>query len=128
MSPISNAKDTLLSANPGTLPNVSGAMRGWFQPLTFTSIVKSVVNHQLVEVETEVAGFGVRVPFSPQQFKLVPEGQRAWKWEAVYTLPSLILNPDDKMVFGGTTYRVMSKQDFKEYGYVLYSIAQDYTP
>lgn len=125
---ISNASDRSLSSNPGTLPNVSEALFSYFQRLTFTAIVKTIVNFQVLETKIGTSFMGVRQPFTPQQLSLKPEGQRAWKWETIHATPELILSPDDVISFDGNPYRVMRKSDFKEYGYVLYEICQDYTP
>lgn len=125
--PIQNGKDISLSANPGTLPNVQDAMLDWFQSLTFTSIVKTVVNFNLVETRTSTTFQGVKQPFTAQQLVLKPEGQRNWKWFTVHAFPSLILAPDEVITFDdGVSYRVKEKLDYKEYGYVEYHLIQDY--
>jgi hypothetical protein len=111
----------------GSLPNMASAMMDYFVPLTFIKIEKRIENHIAKEIPTEVSFYGVRQPLTPQELFLKPEGQRAWKWEQIFTLPSVILAVDDKITFEGTPYRVMKKADFKEYGYVQYEIAQDYT-
>lgn len=121
-----NAKNVPLSANPGTLPNVAEALFSWFQPLFFTYMDKKTVNFQLVETPTIFNFQGVRQPFSPQQLKMKPEGQRQWKWETVHAYPTLVLAPDDIITFANVNYRVMEKLDWKEYGYVEYHIVQDF--
>jgi hypothetical protein len=126
VGPIHNASDTLLTANPGTLPNVQEAMASWFQTLTFTKIVKTVVNFNAVEVRTNFAFQGVRQPFTSQQLMMKPEGQRKWKWEMIHAYPDLVLQPDEIIIFNGLNYRVMQKYDYTEYGYVQYDIVQDY--
>jgi hypothetical protein len=123
---IKNGKDYPLSSNPGTLPDMQGAMLSWFQRLTFTKVVKTVVNHEVEEETTTFEFTGVRQPMSPQQLEMKPEGQRAWKWEMIHAFPDLILKPDEIIVFESVPYRVMKKSDFKEYGYILYEIVEDY--
>lgn len=123
-----NAKDTLLTDNPGTLPNMQQTLLNWFQVVTFTLISKSIVDHLLVESETPSSFLGVRQPMKPQMVAMKPEGQRSWKWETIHAHPDLVLKTDDVMVFFGIRYRVMEKLDWKEYGYVEYHIVQDYTP
>lgn len=124
--PISNACDRLLTDNPGTLPNMQGAMLNYFQKLTFTMIKKSVVDFNLVEAKVSSSFMGVRQPLNAQQLSMKPEGQRSWKWEMIHCFPDLILSTDDIIYFDHLPYRVMNKWDFKEYGYVLYEIVQDY--
>jgi hypothetical protein len=124
--PIKNASSVLLTQNPGTLPSVQDAMLDWFQNLTFTRIVKTTINFNVVETPTSYSFQGVRQPFTAQQLVMKPEGQRQWKWETIHAFPNLVLNPDEIIGFAGQNYRVMRKSDFSEYGYVLYEIVQDY--
>ncbi len=124
---IQNASDTPLDENPGTLPNMQSALLSYFQPLTFTQIVKTVENFNLVETLTDFSFLGVRQPFTAQQLVQKPEGQRAWKWETVHSLPNLSLLPDDIIIFKSVSYRVMQKFDWTEYGYIEYHIVENYT-
>lgn len=128
LGPIHSASSVPLRPGPGSVPNVTESLTDWFQQLTFTRIVKSIVNFQEAEVPTQTVFYGVRVPFSPQQLMMKPIGQREWHWEAVYAYPTLQLKPDDQIIFNGITYRVMGKTDYKEYGYLIYEIKEDYTP
>lgn len=124
---IQNGKDTLLTANPGTLPNMQNAIADWFQTMTFQKVVKTTVNFVLVEALTTFSAMGVRQPFTPQQLLMKPIGQRQWKWETLHCYPDLILDPDEIVLFLGTKYRVMQKLDWKEYGYLEYHLVEDYT-
>lgn len=125
--PISNAKDTLLNQNSGTLPNMSDALLDWFQKMTFTRIVKNIVNFQVVETPTNTDFQGVWQPSSPQALLMKSEGQRQWKWFTVHADPSLHLDPDEIITYLGTQYRVMNKLDYTEYAYIEYELIQDYT-
>lgn len=125
---IGQGKNVPLNANPGGLPNVSEALLDYFRQLTFTTIVKTVSNNQLLETPTSVVFMGTRQPLSPAKVAMKPEGQRTWRFEQIHAFPSLQLSPDDQITFGTTLYRVMAKLDYKEYGYVEYHITQDYTP
>lgn len=121
-----NAKDTLLGSNPGTLPDVSDALLGWFQKMRFVKIAKSVVNFKVVELATPFETMGVRQPFTAQQLMMKPEGQRKWLWQTMHALPDTVLRPDDVIVFGDIPYRVMEKLNWTEYGFVEYHIVQAY--
>lgn len=125
---ITNAKNRLLSANPGTLPNMSDTLSSWFQRMTFTVVNKTMIDYQLVESEVQVSAMGVRQPFTARQLMMKPEGQRSWRWETVHAEPGLVLKTDDVVVFNAIRYRVMQILDWKEYGYVEYHICQDYKP
>ena len=122
---IINGKDKTLSQT-NNLPNMSETIKNWFQNLTFKKIVKSIVNYQAVETETIISTKGVRQPFSPQQLKVKPEGQRAWKWETLHCLADVALVPDEIVEFNSIRYRVIEKKDYTEYGYIEYEIVQDF--
>lgn len=125
--PIQNAKNVLVSQNPGTLPNMSDAILNWFQAMTFTTIVKTVVNFVVVETPTNVTFQGVWQPFTTQQLVMKPIGQRDWKWFTVHAQISLALSPDDVITYQGTQYRVVEKLDYSSYGYFEYHLVQDFT-
>lgn len=125
---IKNGKDTLLNQSTGTLPDLSGAMRDWFQKMTFAVITKTIVNFRAVEVEVRTAFQGVMQPASPEQIQLKPEGQRAWIWHTLHAETSLILEIDGKVIYLGLEYRVMSKSDFSKYGYVQYDLVEGFQP
>ena len=124
--PIKNGSNTLLNNNPGTLPDVSGAMKNWFQKMTFIRIVKSIVNFRVKEVETEIVFQGVMQPFTKQQLQMKPEGQRSWKWYSLHAETELVLDNDEKVLYLGDDYRVMNKGDYRQYGYVDYELVKDY--
>jgi hypothetical protein len=110
-----------------SLPQMGEVLLEWFQPMSFTTIVKSVVNFNLVEVETAVTTMGVRQPAGAQVVAMYPRGQRTWKYETIHSLPfTPTLSPDDVIVFNGTRYRVLGKVDYTEYGYIEHHITQDF--
>jgi len=125
--PIQNGKDKLLGGGFGRVPNVSGAMTSWFQAMTFIQVVKTVVNFKVVESKTEINFMGVWQPASAQSIAMKPEGQRAWKWFTVHAEPTVELGPDEVITYQGTQYRVKSKMDYTEYGYVQYELIEDFT-
>ena len=121
---ITNAKDKGL--NFSGLPQVGGVLPGWFQPLEFEIVTKTLVNYEVQEIIIEISTQGVRQPMMAQKIAIKPEGQRAWKWETLHCLPDVPLKVDDEVIFGGKTYRVMNKWDWTEYGYCEYEICQGY--
>lgn len=124
---IQNGKNTPLNANSGTVPNVSGAMLDWFQPMIFETVVKTVEGFQVVEDGTEISFQGVWQPFTDRQLQMKPEGQRSWSWFWVHADPSLILKNDEVIKYLGVQYRVMAQKDYRLYGYVEYHLVQDFT-
>lgn len=125
--PILNAKDIPLNQNAGTMPDVSGALFDWFQPMTFGVVVKTTQNFQVIETKTDVSFMGVWQPLTDRQLALKPEGQRSWKWFMLHAQPTLVLDTDSVVTYLGVQYRVMSQKDYKLDGYIEYHLVNDYT-
>lgn len=124
--PIANAKDVPLNQRAGTVPDVSGALTDWFQPMVFTRILKTPVAFQAVETPTNVNFRGVIQPLNGRKLEMKPEGQRAWTWSMLHSDPSLKLDVDEVVTYLGVQTRVMSQKDYSIYGYMLYEIVQDW--
>lgn len=126
--PIFNAADITLDKNPGTLPNLSGALMQMFQQITFGLVTKTIVNFNLVETTTPISFFGLWQPVSPYRTLMMnKDGQRKWAYFEVFALPTLELTPDSIVLREGIQYRVMSKTNWTQYGYVSYILILDYT-
>lgn len=124
---ITNAKDRPLGANTGGLPDMGDALFNYLQPMTFTRIVKTIVNYEVVETPTDFDTQGVWQPFSPQMLMMKPEGQRKWSWFMLHVLPGLNLEDDEVVTYLGVQYRVKSKLEYQLYGYQQYELVDDYT-
>jgi hypothetical protein len=126
--PIFNANSVPLNQNSGTMPDVSGALQNWFQPMQFTQVAK-VVNSvfQLSETPTTYAFMGVWQPAQPSNLEIKLQGQRKWKWFTVHASPGIPLSPDDVVNYLGVQYRVMSMNDYTLNGYIEYRLINDYT-
>lgn len=131
VQPLQNGKDTLLNEKPGTVPDVRGGILGYFRPLVLARVEKRVVNLELVEVLTEFETSGFLQP-KTRNLSMKPEGQRLWNVKTLYTLPVVVLEPDEIVTVvnlraGNTSYRVLGKRDWSESGYVEYDLTEDYT-
>lgn len=124
---ISNGKDRPLNTDAGTMPDVSGALMDWFQPMVFAIVTKTVSGFQAVETKTDINFQGVLQPMSGRQLMMKPEGQRKWNWFQLHAEPGLTLTPDDVVFYLGVQYRVMSQKDYRLNGYVEYTLVNDYT-
>lgn len=124
--PVSNANTVKLDEQPGTLPNLQGGVLNYFRQLTFTTIKKTVVNFQLVEVPVSFNFMGMVQPMGAQKLMMKPEGQRHWVWNTIHAFPSLELTTDEIITISCVNYRVMQKFDYSTYGYVEYHVVQDY--
>lgn len=127
MATIANGANVPLFAKSGSVPDVSGAMQDYFQPMTFEPVAKSVSGFQAVEVGSPVTFRGCLQPFTDRQLLLKPEGQRAWTWFTLFADPVLTLEVDDVVIWNSKQTRVMSRKDFGLYGYVEYTACQDWT-
>jgi hypothetical protein len=124
---IYNAKDRPLNALSGTVPNVSGALRDYFQAMTFGLVSKDVVGGDVVETKSDVTFQGVIQPLSGQRLLMKPEGQRKWTWWLLHSDITLDLGIDEVVTYLGTQYRVMAKKNFDLYGYREWELINDYT-
>lgn len=108
------------------LPNLSGPVKAYMQPITFDLIHKELVDYVMQETRTTITTRGVRQPVEPQRLQITEEGQRAWKYENLHLLPTVKISIDDIVIFKDVQYRVVEKYDCTEYGYVEYMIAQTF--
>jgi hypothetical protein len=124
---IANGANRPINFQTGTVPDVSGALKDYYQPLIFEQLTKTVSGFQVVETTTPIQFRGLIQPFTSRQLMLRPEGERAWTWFTLFSDPVLTLQVDDVVVWNGKQTRVMSRTDFSLYGYVTYSLVQDWT-
>lgn len=124
---IINGANVPLNQRAGTVPDVSGALKDWFQPMVFEQVAKTVSGFQLVENGTPTNFWGVIQPFTNRELLLKPEGQRAWTWLMLHAEPGLALEVDEVVSYLGVQTRVMAKKDYTLYGYVQYELVQDWT-
>lgn len=114
-------------ADANDLPDVSAAAATFFQPMKVQVLVKSQVGGYTQEIPSPqfVETLGVRQPFSPEQLQQKPEGERSWIWSKLHVVPGLSLKTDDLIYIRGVKYRVMSRSDYAEYGYLEYDLVED---
>lgn len=124
---IQNGANVPLTFQQGTVPNMSEALQDWFQTMTFTQIVKTVVGFEVVETPVSTTFRGVLQPYTGKQMALLPEGQRGWNWMTLHSEPVLKLQIDDVVNWLGRQVRVMSRKDYSLYAYVEYTLVVDWT-
>lgn len=122
-APLVNAKN---NRSMNDLPDVSEGIVDLMQPLVFTVIAKDTIEGVVQEREFKQRTMAMIAPLTAQQLKILPEGQRAWRWQSIYALPGLELKPDDRIIYKGINYRVMSKEDWQAYGYIHYQVCEDF--
>lgn len=127
MKTLANGANNPLFFRQGTVPDVSGALQDYYQAMVFEPVVKTVIGFQAQEVPNPINFRGVVQPLTERQLLLKPEGQRAWTWMLLFSDPVLTLQVDDVVVWNGKPTRIMGREDFALYGYVKYSMVQDWT-
>ncbi len=105
-------------------PNMRSTLMGYFRDLHLTKVVKRLVagGVRTEEVEEPFVAQGVWQPFTAEQLKLKPEGERSWRWVMIHSTTDLVLLTDDVIVRDGVKHRVMGKLDFSDQGFVEYHV------
>lgn len=117
-------KHRILTSN---LPNMSKTLSGWESPLTLVKITQNVVKGDVVQNENEINFLGVWQPLRDDQLQFKPEGQRSWSWYWIHAKAgTLNLKTQDKIIFQGKRYKVMSVKDYSLNGYIEYEVILDY--
>jgi len=124
---IVNANRLSVDECTGGGPNVRSTIYGMFHRISLAKVTKSIVDFEVKEVVCPLETLGVIQPLSEQELKMKPEGQRAWTWKQIHATPDLVLIPDEIIQYRGEQYRIESKKDFKEYGYVRYHCVKNYS-
>lgn len=109
------------------MPNMANTLTGWEVPLTLIKITQSVIEGDAVKTETPINFLGVWQPLRDEQLQFKPEGQRSWSWYWIHAKSgTLDLTTQDKIIFRGERYKVMSVKDYSLNGFVEYEVIRDY--
>lgn len=122
---IVNGKDKKLSDTSTALPDLSGGVNYFLQKIKIGYVQKRQVNGYTQEVIV-YNDYQATKQVKNMDLEILKEGERDWKWYTLHATPELVLNSDDVIVIDQVRYRVMSSLDFKEYGYVEYTVIEDY--
>lgn len=125
---IFNANSRTLDQITPNLPNMGATLTEWLQTITFTVVKKTTENFQVIETVKSIVFEGIVENVQPQNLDIRQEGQRKWRYISVWSTIDLELNPDDKFDYQRVKYRVMSKNDWSNYGYIQYECVEDYQP
>lgn len=111
-----------------SIPNVSGALRGWTKKRTVKIIEKTVVNF-MTTYRAEIIRLDIFVaPLQPEKIRRKPEEQRAWKWfDILIRDGGRQLKIDDRIEVGGIVYKIDSVQPWDDGGYRRYEATENYT-
>lgn len=108
-----------------SFPDMSQEHGDWAEPVSFTVVTKSVVDHEVSEaLATPVVFEGIFYQFTAREINFKIEGQRSWKWWHLVT--SQDLDMDTIVAMDGVNYRVWQKKDWSRAGYYEYELAESY--
>lgn len=125
--PITLARDVDLDDSCQQSPEVSAALLGMLQPLVVKVFDSRIKSGEETTTYQELQTYGNLQPFRPRELELLPEGERAWKWHALYSDRSLSLKESDEIEIKGKGYRVMKDADWSAYGYHRYDVVEGYS-
>lgn len=120
--------NTTLSNTTG-LPNMAQTIQGWFQPVEFEVITRSLADDGdgvdwVSETVTLIKTQGVVRPPSDKDLKILPEGTWAWEWLQIHCLPDVKLETNQYVEYENKRYKVMAKKDWSKYGYIRYTLLE----
>lgn len=126
-----NAKDRPLNQTATAVPDVSGGILNYFKPLVLIQITTEVVRFQASPTPKRIWSQGMVQAFSGRQLALKPEGERAWLWNTLFTLPGIPLKAGDEVEIPATpsprNFRVMRVTGDADYGFLQYEVVENYT-
>lgn len=115
------------NANLTNMPNMANTLSGWEAPLSLIKVTQSIVDGDAVKTEETINFQGVWQPLRDDQLQFKPEGQRSWSWYLIHAKAgTLNLKTQDKIIFLGKRYKVMSVKDYSLNGFIEYQIILDY--
>lgn len=111
-----------------SIPNVSGAFRGWTKRREVWIVTKTVENF-ITRQRAEILTMDIMVsPLKPEEVRRLPEDQRAWKWFNILTKSSnRPLEIDSQIKVGDVFYLIDSIQNWNEAGYRRYKATENVT-
>lgn len=102
------------------VPYLAGALRGWTTATTVRLITKTVVNHKIVQTQTDTVLNINRQPVPSANVDEKPEEQRTWKWWAIIVQEGPLLKTDDQIIIGGLRFLIKKASDWSESGFQKY--------
>lgn len=92
-----------------------------------TLMQKTVVDHQMVEVQTSLNVDINYQPMPPAQVNRKPEEQRTWRWwTLIIKGQAPILKTDDVVVIGAYAFRIQNARDWSTSGASIYEAIQSF--
>lgn len=109
------------------LPDVGMVVETFLQRLRIGIVQKTTIAGRTQEVPVWRSVMGSCQPMS-ENLAVRKEGERSWRWYVFHFEPDVCLETDDVIIFQGTKYRIMEKENWGQYGFIRYNAVEDYTP
>ncbi len=111
------------------VPYLGNALKGWVKSTDIKIITQSVVDHETVEVETDVTYQANLQPMPAAKVNRKPEEQRTWKWWSVIIKDRTVLLSTDDIIQNdsGQKFRIGQANDWRSSGFTKYEAVEDYT-
>ena len=122
---ITNGKDANFGLASSALPDVSGGVMSFLQPVSIGVVQKQQIDGYTEEIIKYTSTFACRQPM-PEAMAVRKDGERSWKWSIIHITPELALLTDDVFLLYGVRYRIMQINDWTEYGYKEMHVIADY--
>jgi hypothetical protein len=106
-------------------PNVKDVVKSWSVQMSAQFVKKTIKDRVLTETRQNIKFRGVPLqPLRSQELRLRSEGERAWRYFALYC--DFNFNIDDIIIMNKTPYRITKKDDWSCCGYCKYELTEDY--
>ncbi len=110
------------------MPQMATTLDGWMNPITLVRIRQTLVDSVPQDNRTTITFQGVIQPLKPEEIALKPEGQRSWKWLQIHVVSgSNDLANNDRIEYGGDTFKLMGNKDYSLNGYIEYHAVKDFS-
>ena len=121
---ITCGKNTKLSES-SVLPDVSAGIAQTLQNLRVGVIRSTQVDGKTQIIPIYRMAMAAIQPM-PEKLAIAKEGERSWKWSTIYAQPDLDLTTGDLVVIKGITYKIMSEENWAQYGFLKYDCIENY--
>lgn len=114
------------------LPRPQLGINMWSQGATAVAITQIVDEWGNVNENRYTFSFsGVIQPLKPEDVRYEEErfnseGQYSWEWYWFHTKENVTLKTNDRVLYKGITYKVMSIKDYSDYGHIEYHVIKDW--
>lgn len=109
------------------MPQMGAAFSGWKVNLFLLRVTQQVVDGLVTDTVQEIHAKGTWQPLSAEEIALKADGQRSWQWYDLHIEgASLIFATNDRVIYGGETYKIMAVKDYTLNNYSEYHLILDY--